>query len=145
MDDFDETQDSAEGKAADFDNPDSDRVERELDESREARFIAEFCQFYLEIVAGLRAPDQLARWLGDTNYLSLHDARLRQARAREFLKLGSVAPTIRIVKVAFFPSRADCRNAVVMFKWAGLTKVMTVSLSSSDHRQRFLTVDILGA
>jgi hypothetical protein len=145
MDDFDETQDSAEGNVVEPENTEPERTERELEESREARFIAEFSQFYLEIVAGLRAPEQLARWLGDTNFLSMHDARVRQARAREFLKLGDVAPTIRIIKVAFFPSRAGCRNAVVIFKWAGLTRAMTVVSSSSNHRQRFLTVDIVGA
>lgn len=128
----------------DFDEPD-ESLDREIDENREARFVAEFSQFYLEIVAGLRAPEQLARWLGDANFLSLHDARLRQTRAREFLKLGSVTPTIRIQKVAFFPSQAGCRSAVVIFKWSGLTRAMTVVTRPSNHRQRLLTVDIVGA
>lgn len=122
-----------------------EEVENELDQNRAARFIAEFSLLYLEIVAGLRAPEQLARWLGEANFLALHDARLRQARARAFLKLGPVAPKIVIQKVAFFPAEAGVQNAVVLFKWSGLTRAMTVVTSRSNHRQRFLSVDIVGA
>lgn len=116
-----------------------------FDGTREARFIAEFSQLYLEIVAGMRAPEQLARWLGDANFLSLHDARYRQAKAREFLGLSAVAPTIQIQKVAFFPTQGGCRSAVVLFKWSGLSRAMTVVTRAASHRQRFITVDIVGA
>lgn len=115
------------------------------DDGREARFIAEFSQIYLEVIAGLRTPEQLSRWLGDDNFLALHDARLRQKRAREFLRLTNVVPQIRIMKVAFFPSQKGTRSSVVLFKWSGMTRALTLVTKPLGHRRRFHAIDIVGA
>lgn len=134
MDDFDPPSD---GVNEEFDGPESDR--------REARFMAEFGLLYLESIAGLRSPQQLSRWLGDQSFLALHDARVRQARAREFLGMGEVAPKITIEKVAFFPGARDKRTCVVLFKWSGMRRALSISKQRIGQSRTYFNVDIIGA
>ena len=46
-----------------------------------AEFFAEICAAYVEVLAGLRRPEQLARWLSDTAYFDICQRYRREARA----------------------------------------------------------------
>ena len=114
-------------------------------EASEGRFIAQFSRLYLETIAGMRSPEQLSRWLGDSNYLALHDARARQTRAKQVLEISEMRPEIHIDKVAFFPGEASVRNCVVMFRWSGAHRALAISMRPMQHRQRFIRIYIIGA
>ena len=137
MDDFDPPSDGLNDEFEEYEGPESDR--------REARFMAEFGLLYLESIAGLRSPQQLTRWLGDRSFLALHDARVRQARAREFLGMGDVVPKITIERVAFFPGARDKKTCVVLFKWSGLQRALSISKEKMGQSRHYFNVDIIGA
>ena len=105
-----------------------------------AKLFAEVSQAYLEILAGIRRPEQLARWLSDKIYYDVCQRARREARQRQMTGSNS-RPDIVLRKSRTFLTDESAVEGVVLLRVAGSTRA--VSLRAEMIHERFRITELV--
>ncbi len=89
------------------------------------KLFAEISQAYIEILVGLRRPEQLARWLSDKIYYEVCQKAKQEARQRALSGSGP-RPDITLRKSRTFLSDPAGYEGVVLFRVSGSTKAVSL-------------------
>ncbi len=110
------------------------------DQSNPAKFFAEISTAYIEILAGVRRPEQLSRWLSDKAYYDISQRSKRQMR-RQALTGQNTRPTILIRNSKVFPTDANAFQGVVLLEVSGA--IRAVSVRAEKIHERFRVTEIV--
>lgn len=105
-----------------------------------ADFFAEICAAYVEVLAGLRRPEQLARWLSDTAYYDICQRYRREARARQVTGLRD-RPDIVLRRTRTFLTSEHSYQGVVVLQISGVMRA--VSIRAELIHERYRVTDII--
>ena len=104
-----------------------------------AEFFAEICAAYVEVLAGLRRPEQLARWLSDTAYYDICQRYSREARAREVTGIRE-RPDIVLRRTRTFLTSDDSFQGVVILQISGVLKAVSIRAELIYERYRITDI-----
>lgn len=104
-----------------------------------AHFFAEISAAYVEVLAGMRRPEQLSRWLSDRAYYDVCQRASREARARQVTGSKN-RPDIVLRSTRTFLTDIDSYQGVVLLQISGATKA--VSLRAEFIHNRFRITDL---
>lgn len=110
------------------------------DQQNPAKFFAEISMVYIEILAGVRRPEQLSRWLSDKAYYDISQRSNRRAR-QQALTGQSIRPIILIRNSKVFPTDSDAYQAVVLLDISGA--IRAVSIRAEQIHGRFRITEIV--
>lgn len=97
----------------------------------------------MEILAGARELDQVARWVSDDVYRNLQTRVLASARARAVKKLAAYRPTFTLGRtIVTFPVDDAC-EAVVIVHGRARTRSIAIRLQGLDGRWRATAIHVL--
>jgi hypothetical protein len=100
-----------------------------------AKFFAEICAVYVEVLAGLRRPEQLSRWLSDGAYYDVCQRYQRGAIQRQLTGVKQ-RPKIVVRKTKTFATDDNAYQGVVVLKISGATKAVSVRAELIHERYR---------
>ena len=104
-----------------------------------AEFFAEICAAYVEVLAGLRRPEQLARWLSDTAYYDICQRYSREARAREVTGIRE-RPDIVLRRTRTFLTSDNSFQGVVILQISGVLKAVSIRAELIYERYRITDI-----
>lgn len=107
-----------------------------------AEFFAEICAAYVEVLAGLRRPEQLARWLSDTAYYDVCQRYNRGARARELTGLRE-RPDVVLRRTRTFLTSEDSFQGVVILQISGALKAVSIRAELIYERYRITDIVLI--
>jgi hypothetical protein len=88
-----------------------------------AKFFAEISAVYVEVLAGLRRPEQLARWLSDSAYYDVCQRHRREAMQRQVTGVGQ-RPELVLRKIQTFATDDNAYQGVVVLQISGANKAV---------------------
>lgn len=97
----------------------------------------------LEVLAGVREPDQLARWLGEDAFRALVTRANLSARARSARNVTPARPAYRIVSTHASSPADGVVEGVVITAGPARTRAVAVRLEGWDGRWRATSVAAL--
>ncbi|MFK3679787.1 Rv3235 family protein [Microbacterium sp. NPDC090218] len=97
----------------------------------------------LEVLAGVREVDQLARWFSEEAYRSLVTRANLSARARSARGVVPARPTFEIRSLRVAEPTDGVIEAVVVVAGPGRTRAVAVRLDGMDRRWRATSLAIL--
>ncbi len=97
----------------------------------------------LEVLAGVREVDQLARWLGEDAYRALVTRANLSARARSARGVAAVRPTHRIISQRTCDPADGVIEAVVVVGGPVRTRAVAMRLEGWDGRWRATSLALL--
>ncbi|MBS1675543.1 MAG: 3-hydroxyacyl-CoA dehydrogenase [Actinobacteria bacterium] len=97
----------------------------------------------LEVLAGVREADQLARWLTEDAFLVLATRAGLSARARSARGVPAVRPTFQILSVHLSEPADGVVEANLVVQTPGRARAVAVRLEGLDRRWRATTLAIL--
>lgn len=100
-----------------------------------SRFFAQISAAYVEVLAGVRRPEQLARWLSDKAYYDICQRARRESRARQLTGVTS-RPDIILRNSKTFLTDGLNYQGVVILQIAGVTKAVSVRAELIHERYR---------
>lgn len=100
-------------------------------------------QGVLEVLAGVREVDQLARWFSEDAYRSLVTRANLSARARSARGVSPARPTFRILSIRVTEPVDGKVEAVVVVAGPGRTRAVAIRLEGLDRRWRATSLAIL--
>ena len=100
-----------------------------------ANFFAEISAAYVEVLAGIRRPEQLSRWLSDKAYYDVCQRARREARARELTR-SRVRPDIVLRSTKTFLTDFASYQGVVLLQISGATKAVSLRAEIIHSRLR---------
>jgi len=100
-------------------------------------------QGVLEVLAGVREVDQLARWFNEDAYRSLVTRANLSARARSARGVAAARPSFEIRSVRTSEPADGVVEAVVVVAGPGRTRAVAVRLEGFDRRWRAASLAIL--
>lgn len=100
-----------------------------------ARFFAQISTAYVEVLAGMRRPEQLARWLSDKAYYDVCQRAKRESMARQITGL-TARPVIILRSSKTFLTDGQSFQGVVVLQIAGATKAISVRAELIHERYR---------
>lgn len=98
-------------------------------------FFAQICAAYVEVLAGMRRPEQLARWLSDRAYYDVCQRARREARARELTGVRT-RPNIVLRTTKTFLTDEKSYQGVVLLQISGSTRAVSVRAELIHKRYR---------
>lgn len=104
-----------------------------------ASFFAEISAAYVEVLAGMRRPEQLSRWLTDKAYYDVCQRARREAQSRELTR-ARTRPDIVLRSSRTFLTDISSYQGVVLLQISGATKA--VSLRAEVIHSRFRITDL---
>jgi len=107
-----------------------------------SQFFAQISTAYVEILAGVRRPEQLARWLSDKAYYDLCQRAKRESRARQ-LTGTNLRPDISVRNSKTFLTDSENFQGVVILQIAGNTKAISVRAEKIHARYRITDLCLL--
>lgn len=111
-------------------------------ENNPERIFAEISTAYIEILAGMRSPDQLARWLSDKTYYDLCQKCRRENRSRQVTGAKS-RPAITIRRSRVFLTDVQALQGVVVVDISGATKAVSIRAEVIHDRYRVTDLVLL--
>jgi hypothetical protein len=105
------------------------------DQTDPARFFAEICAAYVEVLAGLRRPEQLARWLTDSAYYDVCQRYRRGATQRQ-ASGANQRPEIVLRKTKTFSTDQNAYQGVVVLQISGAIKAVSIRAELIHERYR---------
>jgi hypothetical protein len=114
-----------------------DRMSSDLDP---AQLFAEISKAYIEILAGVRRPEQLARWLSDKAYYDISQRAKRESMQRQITG-AKARPDISLRKSKTFLTDDAGIHGVVILRVSGATKA--VALRAERIHDRFRVTEVL--
>lgn len=97
---------------------------------------------YVEVLAGVRRPEQLARWLTDKAYFDLCEKAKKAARARQVTGDKS-RPHVTLRTSKTFLTEADSFQGVVLVKISGATKALSIRAKQIHSRLRVTEMELI--
>lgn len=97
---------------------------------------------YVEVLAGVRRPEQLARWLSDKAYFELCDKARKAARARQVTGERE-RPHVILRTSRTFATDADSYQGVVLVKISGVTKALSIRAKQIHSRFRVTEMELI--
>lgn len=97
----------------------------------------------LEVLAGVREVDQLARWFSEDAFRSLVTRANLSARARSARGVPPVRPTFEILSIRVCEPHDGVIEAVIVVAGPGRTRAVAVRLEGLDRRWRATSLAIL--
>ncbi|WP_194765473.1 Rv3235 family protein [Microbacterium sp. UFMG61] len=97
----------------------------------------------LEVLAGVREVDQLARWFSEDAYRSLVTRANLSARARSARGVSPARPTFAILSTRVTEPVDGKIEAVVVVAGPGRTRAVAIRLEGLDRRWRTTSLAIL--
>jgi hypothetical protein len=104
-----------------------------------AIFFAQIGAAYVEVLAGMRRPEQLARWLSDRTYYDISQRVKRQSMQRQLTGM-KLRPDISVKKSQIFLTDLGAYQAVVVLKISG--KIRAVSIRAELIHKKYRITDI---
>jgi hypothetical protein len=104
--------------------------------------IAQIAQAYIEIISGLRRPEQLARWLSESAYYDLCQRSAREHRSRQLLGVRQ-RPVISIRKTQLFATDSRALMAVVLVDISGVVRALSVRVEAVNGRPRIVDLILI--
>ena len=95
---------------------------------------------YVEILAGIRTPEQLARWLSDKSYYDLVQKVRREVIARQVTG-AMMRPQIAVRKSQIFLTDQGAFQSVVVLLISGATRA--VSIRAEQIHGKYRVTDIV--
>ncbi|KAA0961358.1 MULTISPECIES: Rv3235 family protein [Microbacterium] len=100
-------------------------------------------QGVLEVLAGVREVDQLARWFSEDAYRSLVTRANLSARARSARGVSPARPTFEILSIRVTEPVDGKVEAVVVVAGPGRTRAVAIRLEGLDRRWRASSLAVL--
>ncbi len=97
----------------------------------------------MEVLAGARDLDQLARWISEEVYKHLLKRQVVSARARQVKGLQAVRPVLRIGRITTYEPRDGVIEAVVMVHQRTRSRAVAIRLEGMDRRWRATAISVL--
>lgn len=97
----------------------------------------------IEVLAGARDLDQLARWVTDDVYKHLLKRVVLSARARAVKGQRAQRPSITIGRISMSEPRDGVVEAVVMVHTKVRARAVAIRLEGLDHRWRASAINVL--
>lgn len=97
----------------------------------------------LEVLAGVREVDQLARWFNEDAFRSLVARANLSARARSARGVSPARPTFEIRSIRASEPREGIVEAVIVVAGPGRTRAVAIRLEGMDHRWRATSLAVL--
>lgn len=107
-----------------------------------AKFFAQISAAYIEVLAGVRRPEQLARWLSDRAYYDLCQRAKRESRARQ-LTGTNTRPDIVLRNSKTFLTDLMSYQGVVVLQISGSTRAMSVRAELVHSRYRITDICLI--
>lgn len=106
-------------------------------------FLENLTRGVLEVFAGVREVDQLARWLTEDAYRSLMIRANLATRARSARGVPAMRPVHTLMSVHTFAPADSIVEAVVIVKGPARTRAIAVRLEGMDRRWRATSLALL--
>ncbi|MBG6239590.1 hypothetical protein IWX78_002577 [Mycetocola sp. CAN_C7] len=97
----------------------------------------------MEVLAGARELDQLARWISEDVYKHLLKRQVVSARARQVKGLQAVRPFLKIGRITTCEPRDGVVEAVVMVHQRARSRAVAIRLEGMDRRWRATAISVL--
>ncbi|GHD42795.1 Rv3235 family protein [Mycetocola manganoxydans] len=97
----------------------------------------------MEVLAGARELDQLARWISEDVYKHLLKRQVVSARARQVKGLQAVRPVLTIGTISVFEPCDGVVEAVVMVHQRTRSRAVAIRLEGMDRRWRATAIAVL--
>ena len=107
-----------------------------------AKFFAEISAAYIEVLSGLRRPEQLARWLTDKAYYDICQRYRREARQRQLTGLKA-RPDVTLRTTRTFLTDENAYQGVVVLQISGVTKAVSVRAELINERYRITELALI--
>jgi hypothetical protein len=111
-------------------------------DSRITSAISRIAQAYVEIISGLRRPEQLARWLSEAAYYDLCQRTAREHRSRQLLGV-KLRPIVSIRKTELFATDSRALMAVVLVEINGNVRALSIRVESVNGRPRIVDLILI--
>jgi hypothetical protein len=106
------------------------------------KLLAQIAQVYVETLAGLRRPEQLARWLSDAAYYDLCHRVAREYRGRQLMGV-TARPIVRVRRSKFFSTDRQALMAVVLLEINDTTRAMSIRVEVVNTRLRIVDLILI--
>jgi hypothetical protein len=106
------------------------------------KLLAQIARVYVETLAGLRRPEQLARWLSDAAYYDLCHRVAREYRGRQLMGVTS-RPIVNIRRSQFFNTDREALMAVVLLDINDTTRAMSIRVEVVNTRLRIVDLILI--
>jgi len=117
---------------------------KQIPDAATRKTLAEISVAYLEVLSGLRRPEQLARWVSDKFYGELTYRARRESISRQISGGGS-RPTVHLVSTSSFPSAQGTAEMVSLVRIAGRLFAVTLAAAVFHGRLRVTAIDVVRA
>lgn len=107
-----------------------------------ATFFAEICAVYIEIMAGMRRAEQIARWLSDKAYYDVCHRAKREAKARELTGIKT-RPDIVVRSSKTFLTDSKSYQGVVLLQISGVTRAISIRAELIHDRYRITEINLI--
>jgi len=97
----------------------------------------------IEILAGVRDLDQIARWVTDDVYRHLLKRVVLSARARQAKGQSAVRPAISMGSLSMCEPRDGVVEAVVIVRGRARSRAVAIRLEGMDSRWRATAINVL--
>ena len=109
-----------------------------------AKLFAEISTAYIEILAGVRRPEQLSRWLSDNAYYDISQRSMRRAR-QQALVGPSTRPTIILRQSKIFPTDKGAYQGVVLLEISSVLQAVSVRAEMVHGRFRITEIVLISS
>jgi hypothetical protein len=109
-----------------------------------AKLFAEISTAYIEILAGVRRPEQLSRWLSDKAYYDISQRSMRRAR-QQALVGPSTRPTIIFRQSKIFPTDKGAYQGVVLLEISSVLRAVSVRAEMVHGRFRITEIVLISS
>lgn len=106
------------------------------------RVLTEISVAYLEVLSGLRRPEQLARWVSDKFYTELTHRSRRESMSRQLTGL-TARPTLQLVSSNSFPTASGGAQMVSLVRIAGRIVAVSLVAARLHGRLRVTEIDVV--
>ena len=107
-----------------------------------ANFFAEISTAYVEVLAGVRRPEQLARWLSERTYYDVCQRAAREARQRQLTGLR-MRPDVSLRASKTFLTDLLAYQGVVVLRIGQTTKAVSIRAEKINARYRITDLSLI--
>lgn len=107
-----------------------------------APFFAEISAAYIEVLAGARRPEQLARWLSDKTYYDVCQRARREAIQRQVTGIRN-RPEVVLRSSRTFLTDNYAFQGVVILRISGAVKAVSIRAEQINSRYRITELSLV--
>lgn len=108
------------------------------------KLFAEISTAYVEILAGVRRPEQLSRWLSDKAYYDVSHRSMRRVR-QQALVGASTRPTIIVRQSKLFPTDEHALQGVVLMEISLVLRAVSVRAEMIHGRFKITEIVLISS